>query len=714
MLTISEILRNNQLKNRKPDENELRSLPYKRAFIYGRVSSPAQIRESHESIREIASLIELAKKDGFRTNLNSAEIEKKLLSGNMQGQGVWEDGDVTIDVRDLGLSGQLLADERKGLAHMMEAVSKETHGTIYMNEGVSRLSRDQDYILPFQLLKLLKEKQIRVRTLEGIWNPAIERDWQYLKDKFDYAIEETKAMNTRLNLRKAQKAGRGEFVGEPIVAGYFVQIVSRKPNGQYEYGKYEPYSPHAVITKRILEELVNREGSEFKTLRALGDLEYPFFPDELKYMERFSALRNCPRSATGYRITAQLVKGLSTNLKLIGIWQWGDAKPIINNHTPIFPEELFLKAFELSLKRHKAKGRTVHFEPLEWSGLFWCMNHADPVRVSSHNANGYYHCDYNNKMGGHACFTISSQSIDQILTPIILRQLDFTPHANEVLSRMEASAREGKLQRSRDRQEVSKLEKDSAKWHSLLPCCVDEKTGEVDKQKEAYYWSKIREIENRLEELKSKPIPVETPTMVDFAQVKKFLEGLSANWSYFSSTNRNNLLKLLIDRVELTGTNFINATIYWKTGFKQTVTIQRSQPHPRDKQSWTQEENDKLIRLYESSPLSIIEKALPGRTWKSITGKALRLKLRRSTERQPAQERRTWTNEEDKQLESLYLTTMSVEDIAAELNRSVTSVRVRASLKKIPRPKEVRWHKSVMSLKIENPTPLQVPSSGKG
>jgi hypothetical protein len=52
MLTISEIINARKGLQKKPEDSELRQLPYKRAFIYGRVSSPAQIRDSRESIRE--------------------------------------------------------------------------------------------------------------------------------------------------------------------------------------------------------------------------------------------------------------------------------------------------------------------------------------------------------------------------------------------------------------------------------------------------------------------------------------------------------------------------------------------------------------------------------------------------------------------------------------------------------------------------------------
>ena len=65
MLTIIDILKAS-IKDRKvPEEGDLRRLPYKRCFIYGRVSTPGQVRDSRESIREIGRLVELAIKDGY-------------------------------------------------------------------------------------------------------------------------------------------------------------------------------------------------------------------------------------------------------------------------------------------------------------------------------------------------------------------------------------------------------------------------------------------------------------------------------------------------------------------------------------------------------------------------------------------------------------------------------------------------------------------------
>jgi len=191
MLTVSEIINKKRKKSVKQDETELRSLPYKHARIYGRVSSPGQVRDSHESIREIGRLVDLAKQDGFHTNLKADEIEKELLKNGGK-RGLWEDGEVVVDVRDLGLSAKFSAENRVGLADLQRSIEKGIVGTVYLTEGVSRLSRDKERILPYVLLRLLKKHSCRVRTPEGVWNPVIDRDWDYLKDEFEEAIDEQK------------------------------------------------------------------------------------------------------------------------------------------------------------------------------------------------------------------------------------------------------------------------------------------------------------------------------------------------------------------------------------------------------------------------------------------------------------------------------------------------------------------------------------------
>ena len=235
------------------------------------------------------------------------------------------------------------------------------------------------------------------------------------------------AVSPRLHRRKALKGSRGEFVGEPVLPGFILPITGRKPNGRYEYGKLEPYPPHAEIDIIILEEFIRQGGVRFRTLRALKGLTFPYFPPELSYMERLTSLRTCPRLATGYGITMSLIRGLTTNPKLIGVSQWGNSEAIPHNHTPAVPEALFLEACELALKRDKPKGRAVNFDPMEWSGLLRCMKHPEPRLISGHGSKGRYVCARDYMAGnGPVCLDIAGRFLDEPLESAVLSQLRTT------------------------------------------------------------------------------------------------------------------------------------------------------------------------------------------------------------------------------------------------------------------------------------------------
>ena len=694
MLTIDDIL-NARTKDRKtPDEGDLRRLPYKHCFIYGRVSTPGQVRDSRESIREIGRLVELAIKDGYQTALDPGEIEVELDStrGTAGGRKVWSDGGVTVDIRDLGLSGQISTEDREGLFELQRRVRAGTVGAVYLTEGVSRLSRDRDRILPYQLLKLLKEHGCRVRTPEGIWNPAIERDWDYLADEFEEAIGELKVMNRRMFRRKMQKAARGEYVGEPIPPGFIICVTGRKRSGEYEYGKLEPYPPHSEVVNAVLEEYVNQGGSPLKAMRKLGGLEFPFFPPDLEYMGRLTSLRTCPRTSTGYRVTSSLVKGLANNPKMIGIWQWGDTEPILDNHPAVVSKELFLQAWQLANKDKKPRGRAVYFEPNEWSGLLRCMNHPQPHRMGSLNTKRRYVChkDYL-EPGEEACLDIAAHFLDGPLTATVLRQLDLTPFTEQVLNELESQHSGPRLEERQQRLQIKKLNEVIHRWESLLPCCVDNLTGSVDREKEAFYWTKIREAQDSLKEIESRPAVEDAPA-INYRTVTDFLKGLSGKWSKYTLTSRNRLLKQIIEAVEIRGHQDIEATIVWKTGFRQKVLISRPKSNSKMERRWTTDEDKLLEMLFPSSTTDTLMAAFPDRTWKAIYLRARRRGLTR--------DRRTgiwrkWTPEDEKDLERCLAEGLRHEEISQILGRTISSVSMKIRLNglntKCERSKHVHW-----------------------
>jgi hypothetical protein len=219
--------------------------------------------------------------------------------------------------------------------------------------------------------------------------------------------------------------------------------------------------------------------------------------------------------------------------------------------------------------------------------------------------------------------------IDEPLTQAVLAQLELDPCVEEIISRLESDAGNSKLNQIRERQQISSLEKEIEKWKALLPCCVDEATGQVDREKEHYYWERIHEASGRLEELRSRPGMTGNMAPPDYSGLRDFLKSLPEKWYSFSGSLRNRFLKALISRVELKGDDVLEATIYWKAGFQQKVLIQPCQSRRLREKLWTKEEDSLLMQLFPSSPQDKIQTNLPARSWKSITLRANRLKVRR-------------------------------------------------------------------------------------
>ena len=709
MLTIDKILAMQKDRKAKPTQEDLRKLPHKKAFIYGRVSSPGQVRDSKESVREIAKNVTLGKSDGYQSNITAEETEKWLFS-IQQGstvERVIEDGEIIVDVQDLGISAKGLADEKRdGLAHLRRRLESGEVGAVYVTEGVSRLSRDQDRILPFQLLKSFREQQCRLRTPDGIWNPAIERDWEYLAEEFDDAIGELKVFRKRMHRRKAQKAARGEYVGGPMPAGFVLPVIGQKANGRYEFGKFEPYPPHAEVDIKILREFVTQRGSALKTARVLADVTFPNFPRELSYMESLSALRMCPKTPSGYRITPELIRGLATNLKLIGVWQWGDTEPISNNHEPAVPEDLFLAAYELAMRKGKPKGRAVYSEPLEYSGLLWCCNHPYPEPISSHCSEGNYRCQRDYFRGqGQICLDIAHRFIDEPLTTEILRQLDFTPYAEEVLAKLEAETTQDRVSQVDRTRQTAELERRLENLKSYLGC--------GDREREELYWAEYKKATTQLEELRVKPAPKIKVTITDIQQVRDFLSELPSKWQAYPRSMRNRLLELLIERVELRhDREKIEAKIIWKAGLQQSIIISRPPARGSRDKRWADDEDNLLKMLWSSSSKGAIQGAIPNRSWKSICCHAHYLKLRRVRGLPQPSPQRRWKPEEETRAKTMYEAGVSLADIVTEFGRNRTAILNKACKLGWHRPGAAKWQKAQVTWVTDDLKVLQSESLG--
>ncbi|MBT9142501.1 MAG: hypothetical protein DDT29_00895 [Dehalococcoidia bacterium] len=706
MLTIAEIIEieKARIARRQPSEEDLRRIPLARpARVFGRLSDPKQIQESLQSMAELAALVRLARQDGFHTELSQEEVERRLGAlqrGDPDAMRYWVDEQLTVDLRDLGISGRLGPDKRPALAELMADLSRggapDVTGTIYLSsEGLSRLSRDQDRIVSAQLLKLMKEASCRVRTPYDILNPKIDADWKELREGFEDAAKESRHLQEKhFGPKKREKALKGEHVGNPAPPGFIIEIKGYKSNGAYIFGKWLPYPPHTDVDIKILEEYVRQQGSKYKTAQALRGLVFPFFPPELKYMETRSSLRNCFKTNEGYIITPEVVDGLAGQLALIGIWKWADIL-IDNNHRPAVPVDLFREAYELRNQRGgKPRGRAVYYEPLDWNGLLWCLNHETPRYISGHNSEGTWVCDrdYHNSIGPY-CLKIDHRIVSQPLTTEFLKCLDLRSYAREVFDELQIRSMTIEAEEAMRKHQETQLRNRLTNLENYL--------GSADPELEESYRRQIKQVKADLRALQQKPLP--TPvTVADINRVQHFLENLEDEWHKLSSSLRNRLLNLLVDRVEIVHERgHIQALVIWKIGFKQGIDIKWLVGASAKERRWTDEQDNLLRTLWSTSIGKVLLAAFPERTWRAITVRASKLGLMRKVRLYPSHWE-PWTGSDDARLAELYVTETPVDVIAAELGRSISAVAGRAHLLKINKPKEATFLKRMLSWEVLN------------
>lgn len=697
MTIIREAITRKRAAKCKPSDQELRRLPDRRALVYGRVSSPGQVRDSEESIREIAGLVDLAKLDGYVTGLDSRTVEAWLAhiqAGDIP-PGMLEDSDIILDCRDLGISGTFGHDKRLGLANTKALLERRQLGAIYLSEP-SRLSRDQDKVEPYALLRLMKDGNCKVRTPEGILSPCIERDWDILDEEFEDAREELRVWRRRLHRKKLRKAERGEYVGGSVCTGFYLPIVERRKDGRYRFGKIAPYEPHARVVNRVLRELVRRR-SPFETMRALKGVTFPFFPPELAYMEGRTALRPCPWTPDGYAVTVDLLYGLAQNFALVGVWVYGDIV-IESNHEAIVPEDLFWQAYEI-VTSDKPKGRAIHYDPLPFDGLLWCGNHVELQHISARNSNGTYLCanEYRRGEEDRICLHITHRAIDIPLMSEVLSQLDFTPYADEVLAKLEAEAAEGKLEQARRKRQKTELQAMMANLRANLGRTQNsELVSEYERQ--------ILEVKEQLASLSIERIHGNVAAKPDIHAVREFLTNLRRNWDSYPATLRNRLLRLLIEMVVLKhDRERIEATVIWKAGFQQQIVIQRPPARGSREHRWTDEENTLLKMLWPSCSKEVLEAAFPSRKWSAIKNRAQYLRLKRVGQKTQLGGRRCrWLPEEEAKAEALYEAGAPLPDMVAELGRSRGAILNRAAEKRWHRPPSAKWKRSEVTWEVQD------------
>lgn len=503
------------------------------------------------------------------------------------------------------------------------------------------------------------------------------------------ADEDAQTIKANLYGGRVKDAKNGNYSGAPIPAGYILNL---------EADNIEPYQPHKEVVIKIFKVVVEIWGSVNKTARTLRQrgIAFPPFEEELTKkplnMHTRSGLRRCPRSRNGsYIITRSLIRSMIPNRVYLGEFRWKETR-IENNHEQITSEELFAQANQALKSGYKPRGKKAdESEPLPLDSLLRWHKHDRIIR--SHSTRGRYICQSDTGLET-SYLDIAHQLLDEPVVNTVLKALDISQYANEVIADLEEGLTSGASYKKQQRTRKKELEEhlSSLQWQ-----LADLKPGQEDRRE--IYWRMINETQeelNRVNKELAKPIKT-LFSNEEIQQVRRLLNNPREIFCKMTPTLQNQLLKTLLKEVVITqnekDTSKLHAHIFWNSGIEQEVYIIRPKTNREDAR-WTEEEDEMVKLLYPSVQKEAVLAALPNRSWGAISGRAHYLGLSRDSGEKPGGKYKKWTKEDEELLATLYQSDMLSSEIVKRFGRSVDAIQAKAAQMSISRAKGSRFKKA--------------------
>lgn len=583
------------------------------AFVYQRLSSHEQVKRHIYSRKAQDALVDLAKDDGY------------------------DEDQITVEDRDLGISGTKGQEDRPGLAHLIQQVEAGLVESVYVVH-ISRLYRDQTLINALSLGELFKENDVIIVTPQMRLNLRDRMHMRLYRMEVERAADELELMQSRLGGARALKGKQGYYTGRSIPPGFVLDVektivVDGRVVDNPNYHKYIVNEPHAEIVRWIFRaamipgitvtEIVRRAEAE--------GIAFSPFPEELsEFRGNLKAFARSKKNPDGsWPLTVRRVRSILRNPAYIGWWIWGGEVVSTDNHPAIVDEETFWAAQTLFGER-RVRPRKEH-PPLPLAGLLYCGEHDVPRRMiyshgSARSGNiASYQC--RNDLGSTHC-VIKAEYLDGPVSEAVISQCAYPELADQVLNRLTQEYEETKAHAETFRREHARLAREienlehnfaSAK---LTPGRAARLEAQIQERLD-----RIRELANLQGTEMGKLVgPAITQNEVEL--VKRFLANLKVGWEAQPPELKNAFLQLVLERVIVVHSpSLIQVRLVWRTGLEQELVVHRPYFEPR--RPWKEEEISLLETHFETMPWDQLMDLFPKRTWRQIRRKGRNLGLKR-------------------------------------------------------------------------------------
>jgi DNA invertase Pin-like site-specific DNA recombinase len=625
------------------------------AFVYQRLSTTEQKKNSRYSLERQDDLERLAREDGYTPDL------------------------IYVERRDLGISGTKGQEEREGLAYLIQLIEQAKVESVYVIE-ISRISRDQTLINGLQFGELCREYDVIIVTPTMRLNLRDEMHMRMYRYEIDRAAEELKSIRFRMQGAKEMKARHGYHVGNHLPSGYVIDTDERLPNGapNPNHQKYKIYEPHAQVV-RTLFRMMAKPGAYLRGValecKRTG-IVFARLPEELLAVKGNNAsfATSKPNPDGSYPITLGRLESIVSNPAYIGWFLWSGAVISKNNHAPIIDEETFW----LVQKKRRWTGvrHGPSYETLPLAGLLHCTHHDPPRRMVSSNARNRKHARYLclDEDEGPSCLTIFAYILEDPIGELIVSQCRFPQYAEQVLQSLTAEYEQAKDKVAANKREYDRIAAEIENLKANLsrtrnPEQVDMMLEMID--------AKVAE-KQQLATMESQPMGQVLST-AEVATVKEFLTHIDRRWAEMTDRVKNTFLSLLLERIDITHDEAtISARVTWRTELQQNIRIER--PFVDTRQPWCAEEDAILREHYAKTSQRELCALLPGRSWGSIRKRAGAFHLQRPVEvRTIESSQTTYTDEEDQVIRDFHAFKITRTEMLKRLpDRSADSINRRS------------------------------------
>ena len=497
----------------------------------------------------------------------------------------------------------------------------------------------------------------------------------------------------RLADARRRKVAEGYYGGEGLPLGYALTLdedESRR-RGQPSYRRYL-YPPHVEVVEAMLRALVQHRGNAFRATRALrrqGMVVPPFAPDLAPLMDTRSIMRITTPIEGGWQITPTMIEAAACSRTYEGVLSWGGQEIGRDERLALADQALLAEArASLAAASVKPRGRAAALDnpPLPLAGLLYCLGpvsdpHPEPFSIGNRATSRTYRCIRTYANGdGPTCLQIPAHVLDGPVAEFILSQLRLGPLAGDVIADLEQEQADSAARLAAREQARRRLAREVSALESNLEMLLQSEL--LTPERYRGMEEKIAAKRSELSDLDAEPVPVMARHLdaQQAASVRQLLDNLEARWPSLSGGDRNDLLRLFLDRIDLAHDgSVVRLAIQWITGQIQVIEFDRPHYRPDLEQRWTEEENAMLRASYATAPMEEIQAALRDRSVIAIRTRAHKMGLARiEHERYRGGSGRHFSEDEDVLIRAYAAGDLNKGEVLAALgDRTIATVRGR-------------------------------------